>query len=184
MNKLELETKLKRLVDESIQELKDIGLGDNIHDNINYYVNYRAKNRLGQCCNKVSINISSWLLEIATDHDIKNTIIHEILHSFDNSKGHGEVWKYFASYVNMMTDYNITRLANVGEIYENAHHTRPITRKHYKYEITCEKCGKVFYRQRMTTRVMNGFVNGERVHTNCGGTDFRIVDLNNGELIW
>ena len=45
------------------------------------------------------------------------------------------------------------------------------------------KCGKVFYRQKMTTRVLNDFTRGNRVHKYCGGNDFRIVDLNSCEEI-
>ena len=69
--------KLMRLSKESIRELEDIGLGKMIPKNLNFTINYKAKNRLGQCVKKRDINISSWLLEIGLDHDIKNTIIHE-----------------------------------------------------------------------------------------------------------
>lgn len=179
-----LNQKLQRLAKESEKELRDIGLGKMLKDNIRYTINYRAKKRLGQCCNKKDINISSWLLEVATDHDIKNTIIHEIIHTFKDTIGHKAKWQYYANYVNSRTNYNITRLANVGEIYENAKVQRPIREKHYKYEITCEKCGKIFYRQRITTKVLNDFTEGKRYHKSCGGTDFRIVDLDKCELIW
>ena len=183
MNNIELEKKLKRLVNESISELKDIGLGVMLKNNINYSINYKAKKRLGQCCDKKDINISSWLLEVATDHDIKNTIIHEIIHTFKDTKGHKAKWQYYANYVNNRTDYNITRLANVDAIYENAKVVRPLRQKQYKYEITCEKCGKVFYKQRMTTKTLNNFASGKMVHKSCGGNEFRIVDLNSCELI-
>lgn len=184
MNKLLLEEKLQRLAKESEKELKDIGLGHKLKNNIIYTVNYRAKNRFGQCCNKRNINISSWLLEIGTDKDIKDTIIHEILHTFDDTIGHKAKWKYYANYVNRKTDYNISRLGNIDKIYNNANEIRPIKKKHYKYEITCEKCGKVFYRQRMSTKVLNEFAEGYRYHQKCGGTDFRIIDLDKCEMIW
>ena len=164
-----LNQKLKRLVKESEKELRDIGLGDKLKTDINYTINYRAKKRLGQCCGKNSINISSWLLEIGLDHDIKNTIIHEILHSFDDTIGHKEKWQYYARYVNNRTDYNITRTTSINKIYERANKVRPTKEIHYKWEITCKKCGKVFYKQKMTTRVLN---------------DFKIVDLNSCEEIW
>ena len=176
--------KLIRLSKESIRELEEIGLGKMIPKNLNFTINYRAKKRLGQCCNKKDINISSWLLEIATDHDIKNTIIYEILHTFKDSVGHKAKWQYYANYVNNRTDYNITRLANVGAIYEHAKVIRPLKQKHYKYEITCEKCGKVFYKQRMATKTLNAFADGKMIHKSCGGQDFKIVDINNCEVIW
>ena len=179
-----LNQKLKRLVKESEKELRDIGLGDKLKTDINYTINYRAKKRLGQCCGKNSINISSWLLEIGLDHDIKNTIIHEILHSFDDTIGHKEKWQYYARYVNNRTDYHITRTTSINKIYEKANKVRPTREIHYRWKITCTKCGKVFYRQRINTKVLNDFKQGNRVHKHCGGNDFRIVDLNSCEEIW
>ena len=93
--------KLIRLSEESIKELEDIGLGKMIPKNLNFTINYKAKNRLGQCVKKRDINISSWLLEIGLDHDIKNTIIHEILHTFKDTKGHGEQWKKYAKIIRL-----------------------------------------------------------------------------------
>lgn len=175
--------KLIRLSKESIRELEEIGLGKMIPKNLNFTINYRAKKRLGQCCEKQDINISSWLLEIGDDHDIKNTIIHEILHTFKDTIGHKAKWQYYANYVNNRTDYHITRTTSINKIYEKANKVRPTRKIHYKWEITCTKCGKVFYRQRMTTRVLNDFTRGNRVHKYCGGNDFRIVDLNSCEEI-
>lgn len=172
-----LDQKLKRLSKESEKELKDIGLGRMLKNNIKYTINYRAKRRLGQCCEKQYINISSWLLEIGNDHDIKNTIIHEILHTFNDTVGHKAKWQYYASYVNNRTDYHITRTGNINEIYERANKVRPIEKVCYKWKITCNKCGKVFYRHKMTTRILNSFKQGHRIHRHCGGTNFEIVDL-------
>ena len=107
-----LNQKLIRLAKESENELREIGLGDKLKGNITYEVNYRAKCRFGQCCNKRNINISSWLLEIGTDKDIKDTIIHEILHTFNDTKGHNARWNYYARYVNNRTDYNTYKKCN------------------------------------------------------------------------
>ena len=176
--------KLIRLSKESIRELEEIGLGKMIPKNLHFTINYKAKKRLGQCVDKRDINITSWLLEIGLDHDIKNTIIHEILHTFKDTIGHKAKWQYYANYVNNRTDYHITRTTSINKIYEKANKVRPTKEIHYKWEITCTKCGKVFYRQRMNTRVLNDFTRGNRVHKYCGGNDFRIVDLNSCEEIW
>ena len=176
--------KLIRLSKESIRELEEIGLGKMIPKNLNFTINYRAKERLGQCCKKQDINISSWLLEIGDDHDIKNTIIHEVLHTFKDTIGHKAKWQYYANYVNNRTDYHITRTTSINKIYEKANKVRPTKEIHYKWEITCTKCGKVFYRQKMTTRTLDKFIEGKMIHKHCGGNDFRIVDLNSCEEIW
>ena len=178
-----LNQKLKRLVKESEKELQAIGLGDKLKSDIKYTINYKAKKRLGQCCKKQDINISSWLLEIGDDHDIKNTIIHEILHTFEDTIGHKEKWQYYARYVNNRTDYHITRTTSINKIYEKANKVRPTREIHYRWKITCTKCGKVFYRQRINTKVLNDFARGNRVHKYCGGNDFKIVDINSCEEI-
>ena len=179
-----LEEKLKRLVKESEKELQAIGLGDKLKSDIEYTINYKAKKRLGQCCKKQDINISSWLLEIGDDHDIKNTIIHEILHTFEDTIGHKEKWQYYARYVNNRTDYHITRTTSINKIYEKANKVRPTREIHYRWKITCTKCGKVFYRQRINTKVLNDFAQGNRVHKYCGGNDFKIVDIKNCKVLW
>lgn len=179
-----LNQKLKRLVKESEKELQAIGLGDKLKSDIEYTINYKAKKRLGQCCKKQDINISSWLLEIGDDHDIKNTIIHEILHTFEDTIGHKEKWQYYARYVNNRTDYHITRTTSINKIYEKANKVRPTKEIHYRWKITCTKCGKVFYRQRINTKVLNDFARGNRVHKYCGGNDFKIVDIKNCKVLW
>ena len=179
-----LNQKLKRLVKESEKELQAIGLGDKLKSDVKYTINYKAKKRLGQCCEKRNINISSWLLEIGDDHDIKNTIIHEILHTFEDTIGHKEKWQYYARYVNNRTDYHITRTTSINKIYEKANKVRPTKEIHYRWKITCTKCGKVFYRQRINTKVLNDFARGNRVHKYCGGNDFKIVDIKNCKVLW
>ena len=179
-----LNQKLKRLVKESEKELQAIGLGDKLKSDIEYTINYKAKKRLGQCCEKQDINISSWLLEIGDDHDIKNTIIHEILHTFKDTIGHKAKWQYYASYVNNRTDYHITRTTSINKIYEKANKVRPTKEIHYRWKITCTKCGKVFYRQRINTKVLNDFARGNMVHKYCGGNDFKIVDIKNCKVLW
>ena len=179
-----LNQKLQRLAKESEKELQAIGLGDKLKSDIKYTINYKAKKRLGQCCEKRNINISSWLLEIGDDHDIKNTIIHEILHTFEDTIGHKEKWQYYARYVNNRTDYHITRTTSINKIYEKANKVRPTREIHYRWKITCTKCGKVFYRQRINTKVLNDFARGNRVHKYCGGNDFKIVDIKNCKVLW
>lgn len=185
MTKESLENKLHRLAKESERELYQIELfRDKIRDDLTYTINYRAKKRLGQCCNKKDINISSWLLEIGTDKDIKDTIIHEILHTFEDTHGHDYLWTWYADIVNSRLGYHISRLGSIDEIYQNAGKTTPIQRTHYKYEITCMKCGHKWNWQRLTRKGLDAFTSGKRYHQHCGGNDFRIVDLDNGEEIW
>lgn len=179
--------KLIRLSKESIKELEDIGLGKMIPKNLHFTINYKAKNRLGQCVDKRDINISSWLLEIGLDHDIKNTIIHEILHTFKDTIGHKAKWQYYAGYVNNRTDYHITRTTSIDNIYARANEVRPTSdhrESSYKYKIVCEKCGCEWYRYRMTREVFLSYKYNTRVHRNCGCRNFKIIDIKeNKELL-
>ena len=177
MRKIDLEQKLKRLAKESENELIEIGLGDKLKDDITYSINYRAKKRFGQCCEKKYINISSWLLEVGNDHDIKDTIIHEILHTFNDTIAHKEKWQYYARYVNNRTNYNIKRTGSISTIYKNANMTPPQRNINYKWKITCVKCGKVFYKQRLCKKTKLGFENGNMLHKSCGGEEFIIEEL-------
>ena len=182
MNKT-LNQKLQRLAKESEKELRDIGLGKMLKDNIRYTINYRAKKRLGQCCEKQDINISSWLLEIGDDHDIKNTIIHEILHTFEDTIGHKAKWQYYANYVNNRTDYHITRTTSINKIYEKANKVRPTKEIHYKWEIKCRKCGAVWHKTRITNKVLASYKRNGRIHRQCGCQDLQVMNLENGEVI-
>lgn len=178
-----LQEKLNRLVKESENELKEIGLGDKLKKKRTYIINYRAKCRFGECRNKKDINISSWLLEVGTDEDIKDTIIHEILHTFDDTKGHNSKWQYYARYVNNRTNYNISRCGSIDEVYNKANIERPKKELTYKWEISCRKCGAVWLKTRITNRVLASYKRNGRIHTHCGCKDLQVKNLESGEVI-
>lgn len=124
-------------------ELDDIGIEyGNI---IEFKVNTRAKKRWGQCKavpGGYSINISAILLDERNDEQgLKNTIIHELLHSCKGCMNHGENWKRLATKVNRAYGYNIKRCSSADEkgVQEE---TRPIkTAREIKYIVKCNGCG-------------------------------------------
>ena len=67
--------------------------------NINYQVifNTRAIKRYGQCKRindkSFEININKTFTEVCDIRDVKNTIVHEILHSLPNGMTHKGAWK-------------------------------------------------------------------------------------------
>lgn len=84
-----------------------------------FVVNTRAKKRWGQC-KKVSggysINISFVLLDERNSLEgLKNTIIHEILHTCKGCLNHGQLWKKYAAKVNRHYGYNIKRCSSSDE---------------------------------------------------------------------
>lgn len=125
-------------------------------------VNTRAKNRWG--CVKTRgltqvLEISSRLLaDDIPDYPAYNTMLHEILHIVAGpNEGHGPKWKTMASTISAMYGYNIKRASNYDEyIGVDA------MIKAYKWRATCKKCGKVFYRQRVSQYDTYS-------HTGCGG---------------
>jgi len=179
-----LEQKLQRLAKESEQELINMGFSDKLNKKL-YYSISNAKRRLGQCVEKRYINISRWLLEIGTDKEIKNTIIHEILHTFDDTIGHGIVWQRYARLVNNYGVYNIKTTANIHNIMNNNNISSDEEKAilGYKYEITCKKCGSVYYKRRIEQRVLKGYEKGYRKHNACGGTCFKVVDLKTNNVL-
>ena len=148
---------LNAIAKECMKMLDDIGI--KYGKVVEFKVNTRAHKRWGQC-NRVtggfSININKIFLDDRNDIDgLKNTIIHELLHTCDGCLNHGPQWKALASKVNDVYGYNIKRCSDANEkgIKKD---TRP---KHkilkYKYEIKCEKCGHVYKRTKMSAIIQH-----------------------------
>ena len=180
-----LQLKLERLAKESEQELKQMGFGPQMNKRL-YYRLSNAKRRLGQCeANKRDINISKWLLEVGSDKDIKNCIIHEILHTFDDTCGHKGMWKVYARRVNSYGIYNITTTTDVDAIMKNNNipQDKALEMRGKRYEITCLGCGMVMYQNKINSRTLNGFKAGNRYHVPCKSHNFKIVDLQTNEIL-
>ena len=169
---MELENKLLFLVKECKQELASIELDSKIPKEISFNINFKAKNFLGVCRNKKKIEITSWLLTYGTDKQIKNTIMHEIIHTFKDTVGHQKSWKRYAQTINTKLGYSISVRSSIREIYNEAN-AQDDYFKRYRYKIVCKKCGKTMYYMRLKKYY---FYNQMR-HTSCGGNDFEIYDL-------
>ncbi len=186
-----MKTKLIRLKNDCLKELQEIGIIDKVAANITWRIDTRAKKRLGVCekKNKMTytyhtIGISDWVLKSFSDKDIKNTIMHELLHTINGCNNHGYNWQRYAELVNEKLGYEISRLANVEKLCEknniNYETFREQTRR---YKIICKKCGKVFYQSRLGARTLIGYMNNNRRHIVCGGNEFTIIDLKNHKIL-
>lgn len=167
-----MEEKLNRLYNESIEELKRIGINFDNKD-ISIKISKRNNKRYG-CCKpsepdenykaitkkslkgiiikyenfkKYEIEISKWVLDL-DEKIIKNTIIHELIHCLANCNNHGIHFKEYAKLINDNLGYNIARTGNKAEDYKksNINYSEDIE---YRYKIKCTNCGKVFYRKRL-----------------------------------
>lgn len=162
---------LRNLVLECKTMLDELGIKYGYIESVT--INTRAKQRWGQCKitlnsqyweNRIfSINISDRLLQDdVSDIAIKNTIIHEILHTCEGCFNHGTEWKIMADIINThYKEYNIKTKTSTEEkgIEEDV--------TQYKYVLRCKKCGKLIYKNRMCDVVRypqfyhHSFDNGE-----------------------
>ena len=146
---------LKRYAMECMEELDSIGIP--YGDVRGWEVNTRAKKRWGQCRRTNGyyyININAELLNENNSVDgLKNTIIHELLHTCQGCMGHNAQWNKWASKVYRELGYNIKRVSSAEEkgLSEERMEARAEQFKsRIKYKVTCIKCGSTGYYQRMT----------------------------------
>ena len=166
-----MEEKLERLYQECIEELNKIGISF-CERQISIGIAKRNNKRYG-CCKpdnpdehykkmvimgyryiikyenykKYTIEISKWVMDLE-ESIIKNTIIHELIHCLPYCNNHGTKFKEYAYIINEKLGYNIARVGNKKEDFEKSH-LEYEENDQYNYKIQCEKCGQIFYRQRM-----------------------------------
>ena len=146
---------LKNIADECITELKSMGI--KCGKVRKWEINNRAKCRLGQCV-RVSIgvfdiSIAGFLLDENTDiFLLKNTVIHELLHTVKGCFKHTGKWKLLAEMVNEnYPQYNVKRTFDRAVIADIADIKEPT----YRYILKCKNCGLEIKRQRKSKAVIN-----------------------------
>ena len=133
------------------------GLGIETGNIVNVSLNYRAKNRFGQCrrnnvSNTYSLNFNYLIFDDKADEDaVMNVLIHEILHTCKDCMTHKGEWKRLANIVNANTKYNITRCTN----YASLGIETPKREKKHNYVFVCEDCGQVIVRERASNFTKN-----------------------------
>ena len=133
-------TKLKQ----AINEIEALGITvGNIEPTVT--VNKRYTRALAKCQKtmkngNVVFKISLSETIALNPEEVMNTMCHEVLHTVDGCFNHGPLWKTYANKVNKEYGYKISRVSR-GD-----YKVRP----DYKYEVTCDKCGVVVGRNRMS----------------------------------
>ncbi len=113
-------------------------------------INTRAKARWGLCkCLKGGgfvISIAQILLEDdVADQALKDTIVHELLHTVPGCLDHKGKWKMYAELVNRkLPQYTIKRTASREEKGITVQRAEPVCR----YVVKCCSCGAEFPRER------------------------------------
>lgn len=115
-------------------------------------VNYRAKSRWGQCRRRggtYSINISNRLLaDNVPAKSLKQTIIHELLHTCPGCMKHTGDWKKWADVVNRKLGYHVSRLSSAEDL--GVHDSV----SPWKYTVVCTNCNKEVAHYQRKTKVV------------------------------
>ena len=82
-------------------------------------------------------------------HRLKESLIHELVHTLPGAFNHGMYFKeYGRMFHNYYPDYTIERVGHGGSSY-----IPPARKRNYKYKITCNTCGTVSRYQRLCDTV-------------------------------
>lgn len=179
-----MEEKLDKLYKECIEELRTINidiLDKSKYGEIDISFSPRKTKRYGCCIqedpdkktkykehriihyrkyNKHHIQVSKWLMEL-DDNIIKNTIMHEIIHCFEDCNNHGKEFKYYAKLINEKLGYDIKRLGDKEKDFASSNVAYDISKEiKYNYEISCPKCKITYYRQRLYKNFTKKYVCG------------------------
>lgn len=98
-----------------------------------------AKRRFGLCHHGTkTISLSRHLVELNSEHHVRQTILHEIAHALvDRNHGHDAVWKQMA-----------TKIGHSGERCYSNEVIRPQIEHRTLYLATCLNCKRRIYRHR------------------------------------
>ncbi len=144
---------LNKYVEECQRDLNSLGIP---YGKVRRWeINTRAKSRWGLCkCLKGGefvISIAQILLEDSVDEQaLKDTIVHELLHTVPGCLDHKGKWKLYAELVNRkLPQYSIKRTASREEKGITVKRPEPV----YRYVIQCSSCGAEFPRERESNLV-------------------------------
>ena len=129
-------------------------------------VNTRAKRRLGCCFYQDGlywIEVSQSVL--GNENLLKQTLVHELLHTCPKCRDHGQQWKAYARLVNEKLGYKIERTVRVETPFG------PLRHEEVKYILECQSCGAQIKRMRMSKAVKSPW----RYRCPCGGKLKRVL---------
>ena len=150
-------------LEENLREL-GIPLSRNIVPQVR--INTRAKRRLGCCYYQdgvYAVEVSAALLE--QPERLRQTLVHELLHTCPGCRNHGKRWKSHAAQVNEAFGYSIERTVQLED-----DESGPLRKETVKYVLDCQSCGIRISRTRMSKAVKSPW----QYRCKCGGKLKRI----------
>lgn len=158
---MELDALLRKLA----EELKGMGIPVSAEIEPQVKVNTRAKRRLGCCIRRdgtYTIEVSSSILD--EEELLRQTLVHELLHTCYGCGNHGARWKAYAKRAGEAMGLSIERTCPArGE-------TLPLRQEEAKYLLECQSCGARIVRMRLSKAVKAPW----RYRCKCGGRLKRI----------
>ena len=140
---------LQKFVAECEADLKSIGIKQGVVKE--WVINTRATSWSGRCKRledgtfQISI-VEELLSDEVSDQRLKNTIMHELLHTVEGSMKHTGRWYLNAQSVNKrLPQYKIQRLSDPPESRKDS--------PKFKYAVKCKVCGRVYYRTKMSNLI-------------------------------
>ena len=154
-----------------LEKVKKIGLiteNERTIGNYQFSFNSRSRQTLGRCTT-ISVNsmyritLNSLYTQYGEIEKIKETIMHEVLHSLPGGHGHKGKWAYYANMVNVKyPEYKIARTSH-SESYNKA-------LKDFKpanYSVSCPKCHTEWQFARETYVIKGLKHHGKHHEVNC-----------------
>lgn len=144
-------TELNSLLQEAIKEVEAVGITTG---EIDPDIELTRATRVFGKCRRDNINnihtiyISKYFINNPTA-EVKNTLVHEVLHTVEGCMNHGNKWKALANRMNNHYGYNIKRTANYVMNNEEANQIKR------QYTIRCQGCGQTIYRQKKSKLITN-----------------------------
>lgn len=137
--------------------------------------NTRAKNRLGQCCPKRSIdgkryfilNFNKKYFEIGDDDNVRGTIIHEVAHCVTNGLSH----EHSSGWYRAITKYNAVYGTHIQRCsYDPIYHDylKQQINSSNNYKIYCDCCKKVVKTYQRNCSTVQG-IRSNPSAWRCGG---------------
>lgn len=172
---------LRKLYNECVLELKQINM--DISNRITEVkTNGRLRTVLGRCAynyrtENYSIEINPCLLtDEAEAQAVKETLIHELIHTCPGCMNHGYEWKRRGDRVNRMLGYDVCRLRNISDL--EAWGVK-VKREEWKYALVCDNCGSQYRFKRWCKKLEYPSL----YNCSCGGR-LHAVSLDGSRQIW
>lgn len=131
--------KFKIIAEQEKYNLIEIGITDVKFNNYTFELSNRLTSTLGQCrktgTNDYTITLNSKFAEAEDLNIVRQTIMHELIHSCNDCMSHTGRWKQIADLVNSVYGYNISRMTV----------TKNYKQQKAKYKIVCTNCGCTSY---------------------------------------